>query len=311
MCTRTSILNYDLTLFQLLDRGDPEARYNYGVMRLTGQDGQPPDPAAAHGHFEAAAAQEFAPGMWFVVVCLLWFVCCGLFVVVCLLWFVCCGLFVVVCLLWFVCCGLFVVVVCCGLWLFVVVVGFVVLCLCCPGCVCLCVFVCVCVCVFCIVCPLSCLSFCSSPFNSLLFFCFPVSLVQPNTSVVFIVVVSVERVGDWPHGQRERHGHGTTARFHQSQRVLSPRGKTKLRRRPFQPGRTVQGRAGGGTGTWLYMVMHGYAWLYMVMHEAHEAHVRTTRVRGIDKDRTTWRVVFIRAICWIFCWVFCWVFCCC
>ena len=172
-------------------------------MRLTGQDGQPPDPAAAHGHFEAAAAQEFAPGMWFVVVDLLW-----LFVVVC-------G-----CLLWLL-----------GL------LG--------------------CVCVFCIVCPLSCLFFCSSPFNSLLFFCFPVSLVQPNTSVVFIVVVSVERVGDWPHGQRERHGHGTTARFHQSQRVLSPRGKTKLRRRPFQPGRTVQGRAGGGTGTWLYMVMHG------------------------------------------------------
>ena len=48
--------------------------------------------------------------------------------------------------------------------------------------------------------------------------------------------------------------------------VLSPRGKTKLRRRPFQPGRTVQRRAGGGTGTWLYMVMHGYAWLYMVVH---------------------------------------------
>ena len=45
--------------------------------------------------------------------------------------------------------------------------------------------------------------------------------------------------------------------------VLSPRGKTKLRRRPFQPGRTVQGRAGGGTGTWLYMVMHGCTWLYM------------------------------------------------
>jgi TPR repeat protein len=117
----------------LLDRGDPEARYNYGVMRLTGQDGQPPDPAAAHGHFEAAAAQEFAPGMWFVVVCLLWFVCCGLFVVVC-------G-----CLLWLL-----------GL------LG--------------------CVCVFCIVCPLSCLFFCSSPFNSLLFFCSS-AFLSPSSSL--------------------------------------------------------------------------------------------------------------------------------
>jgi TPR repeat protein len=48
---------------QAANAGDAEARYNYGVMRLTGQDGNPPDPAAAHGHFENAAAQEFAPAL--------------------------------------------------------------------------------------------------------------------------------------------------------------------------------------------------------------------------------------------------------
>merc|ERR1712166_1102667 len=45
------------------DAGDAEARYNYGVMRLTGQDGQPADPGVAHEHFERAAAQDFAPAL--------------------------------------------------------------------------------------------------------------------------------------------------------------------------------------------------------------------------------------------------------
>jgi TPR repeat protein len=45
------------------DAGDAEARYNYGVMRLTGQDGAAANPTEAQGHFEAAAEQNFAPAL--------------------------------------------------------------------------------------------------------------------------------------------------------------------------------------------------------------------------------------------------------
>ena len=43
--------------------GDAEARYNYGVMRLTGQDGGEANPIEAQTHFEMAAEQNFAPAL--------------------------------------------------------------------------------------------------------------------------------------------------------------------------------------------------------------------------------------------------------
>ena len=48
---------------QAAEAGDAEARYNYAVMRLTGQDGNPPDVAMAQRHFEEAAAQDFPPAL--------------------------------------------------------------------------------------------------------------------------------------------------------------------------------------------------------------------------------------------------------
>jgi TPR repeat protein len=48
---------------QAADAGDAEARYNYAVMRLTGQDGGPADPALAHTYFQEAAAHDFPPAL--------------------------------------------------------------------------------------------------------------------------------------------------------------------------------------------------------------------------------------------------------
>ena len=45
------------------DQGDPEAAYNFGVMRLNGQDGNPPDEQVANRYFNIATTASFSPAL--------------------------------------------------------------------------------------------------------------------------------------------------------------------------------------------------------------------------------------------------------
>ena len=48
---------------EVADGGDAEAAYNFGVMRLNGQDGQPPDRNEANRYFNMATAHSFSPAL--------------------------------------------------------------------------------------------------------------------------------------------------------------------------------------------------------------------------------------------------------